>query len=309
MAPKTILIVDDAKLTATLIKKNLQSIGHRALIAYSAEEALEILYTYVPDLIILDVVLPGMSGFELCRKLRRNPRYNMIPIIMITGMSEEDDRLKGLESGADDYIVKPFVSRELLARVTNTLNRIERVRNINPLSLLQGNQEINNEIERRIESGRQFAMMYIDLNGFKAYNDVYGFSSGDDLIRLTARILTTAVDKFGSPSDFVGHIGGDDFVIIAEPDVVVPIAQHIIRCFDTDKLDYYNEEDRVRGYTISKNRKGLVALYPLVGIAIAVLISSNKEKSNARELTKAVAELKKEVKMLDKSAYLIRQDD
>ena len=305
---KTVLVVDDALFITAVIEKNLTAIGYEVLIAHSAEEAMEILKTHVPDLILLDVVMPGMSGFDMCRILRKNPRYNMIPIIMITGQSQEEDRLKGLELGADDYIVKPFVNRELIARVNNTLTRLERVRNLNPLSWLQGNIEINNEIERRIESGGLYAIMYVDLNEFKAYNDVYGFSHGDDLIRRTAEILTGTVESYGASGDFVGHIGGDDFVVIGDPDGMKAMAEAIIDRFEKEKMSFYNEIDRVRGYTNTTSRHGKTERVPLVGIALAVLISSGERIADPRELGEVAADLKGRVKRLKKSTYLIAEE-
>ena len=305
---KTILVVDDALFITAVIEKNLTAIGYRVLVVHSAEEAMEVLKEHLPDLILLDVVMPGMSGFDMCRILRKNPRYNMIPIIMITGQGQEDDRLKGLELGADDYIVKPFVNRELIARVNNTLTRLERVRNLNPLSWLQGNQEITNELERRIESGKRYAIMYVDLNEFKAYNDVYGFSHGDDLIRKAAEILTATVDAHGAPADFVGHIGGDDFVIIGEPEGMKLMSEVIIERFEKEKLSFYNEIDRVRGYTIAVSRHGRKEQVALVGIALAVLVSSGRKITDPRELGEVAAELKNRVKRLNKSTYLIQEE-
>lgn len=305
---KTILVVDDALFITAVIEKILTAIGYKVLVAHSAEEAMEALKGFVPDLILLDVVMPGMSGFDMCRILRKNPRYNMIPIIMITGQGQEDDRLKGLELGADDYIVKPFVNRELIARVNNTLTRLERVRNLNPLSWLQGNQEITNELERRIESGERYAIMYVDLNDFKAYNDVYGFSHGDDLIRKTAEILTNTVESYGTPTDFVGHIGGDDFVIIGEPEGMKLMSEVIVERFEKEKMSFYNEIDRIRGYTVATSRHGRKEQVDLVGIALAVLISTGHKIADPRELGEVAAGLKSRVKRLNKSAYLIQEE-
>lgn len=307
-AEKTVMVVDDARLVTSVIEKELAELGYRVVVAGSAEEALDILQVKIPDLILLDVVMPGMSGFDLCRILRQKPRYNMIPIIMLTAQAQEDDRLRGLELGADDYIAKPFVNRELLARVTNTLTRLDRVRNLNPLSGLRGNQEINHEIVMRIASGNPYAIMYLDLNNFKEYNDVYGFSSGDDLIRMTAGILTGVVEEAGVDSDFVGHIGGDDFVIISDPEPASEMAEMIIRRFEIEKLIHYNLVDRRRGFMIAADRQGITEEYPLVGMAIAILISSKAVISSPRELARAAAGIKKEVKLMNRSAYLIHQE-
>lgn len=307
-AKRSILVVDDALFMAAVIEKNLTEIGYKVQIAKSAEEALEKLKLAVPDLILLDVVMPGMSGFDLCKILRKNPRYNMIPIIMITGQSQEEDKVRGLELGADDYIVKPFVNRELIARVNNTLTRLERVRNLNPLSWLQGNHEINKEISQRIQDGDSFAVMYLDLNDFKSYNDTYGFSRGDDIIRMTAKIMTDVVEKHGMPLDFTGHIGGDDFVIVAETESAEILAEKIIERFEIEKKACFTPEDWERGYIVAANRSGIVEDIPLVGLSIAVILCVSDAVTNVNQLGEIAAVWKKKTKALGKSGYLIHEE-
>ena len=141
-----------------------------------------------------------------------------MPIIMLTAQGNEEDKLTGLELGADDYITKPFNPRELISRVKNTLLRIERNRWANPLTGLPGNTEIQSEINYRIAKDMLFSVLYLDVDNFKAYNDVYGFARGDTAIKLIADILMDAVSAFGSQNDFIGHIGGDDFVVITSPE-------------------------------------------------------------------------------------------
>lgn len=304
---KTILVVDDAVFITTVIERNLTPIGYHVNVVHSAEAALESIKKELPDLILLDVVMPGMNGYELCELLRKTPQYNMIPIIMITGQDQAEDKLKGLEMGADDYIVKPFASRELIARVNNTLTRLERFRNMNPISWLKGNNDIDREISRRTAAGTPFAVLYTDLNSFKAYNDIYGFMQGDDLIRMTTKVLTTVVDDYGSEYDFIGHIGGDDFVIITEPEYAPLFAEKIIERFEAGKHKYFNSVDLEQGYLLSVDRKGAAEKFPLVGVAVAILICKNETRLTVQEIGQAAAAVKKEVKKLDKSAYLIQE--
>lgn len=303
-AVKTILVVDDAVFITAVIEKNLAPLGYHIVIVHSAEDALERLKQQLPDLILLDVVMPGMNGFELCTLLRKKQQYNMIPIIMITGQNREEDRLRGLELGADDYIVKPFVNRELIARVNNTLTRLDRVRNLNPLSWLRGNNDIDKEIKRRIAAGRSFAVMYTDLNGFKAYNDIYGFIRGDDLIRMTAGILTSVIAEHGTDEDFVGHIGGDDFVVITDPEAAACLAELIIKQYEGKKAAYFDEDDLRQGYLLSADRRGRIEKFPLSGVAIAILVCRSEKKLAPQDIGRAAAAIKKEVKKINKSAYL-----
>ncbi len=306
-AEKKILVVDDTVFMATMIQKTLESADYLVEVAYSGEQALEKIRASRPDLILLDVVMPGMSGFELCEILRGDFRYSLIPIIIITGQTEEEDKLKGLELGADDYVVKPFVKRELLARVHNTLVRLERMRDVNPMTGLRGNNEIEAEMLRRIRGQIPYAVMYFDLNLFKPYNDVYGFASGDLFIRMTADTIVNCVTYCGMPTDFVGHIGGDDFIAIVEPEVAIPIADAVIAEFETHKLDFYNEEDRLNGYISSKDRNGMPQRFGLTGISVAIVLSEKHDIADTVELAKVAATLKGKAKKLQGSGYAVSE--
>lgn len=305
MKSKRILVVDDAVFITAVIEATLSQAEYQVSIAHSAEEAMVKLGEAAPDLILLDVIMPGMSGFELCEMLRNNPKYRLIPIIIITGQGQEEDRLKGLELGADDYIVKPFVNRELLARVNNTIIRLERMRNLNPMTGLPGNNDIDAEIARRIDSGQPYSVIYFDLNYFKEYNDAYGFTNGDSMIRMTSDVICESVSKLGDMTDFIGHIGGDDFVAICSQEVDVAVAEMVIELFEDEKMKRYNEKDREAGFVYAVDRQNQPCELPLTGIAVAILRCDKQKISDAAELAKTAAELKHEVKRAQKSAYLI----
>lgn len=304
---KKILVVDDTQFMVTLIEKSLQEAGYGVLKAFSGEEALETLRSVRPDLILLDVVMPGMSGFDVCEVLRSDSRYNLIPIIIITGQTQEEDRLKGLELGADDYVVKPFIKRELLARVRNTLVRLERMREVNPMTGLRGNNDIEAEMRRRILGDIPYAVMYFDLNLFKPYNDAYGFANGDNFIRMTADTIVDCVSEQGTATDFVGHIGGDDFIAIVEPEEAVAIANCVIEQFEERKLTFYSEEDRQNGYITSKDRNNVVQRFGLTGIAIAIVLSNKHNIADTVQLALVAAELKSKAKKLQRSGYSISE--
>ena len=303
MEGKKILVVDDTSFMAAVISNVLKSEKYDVITAHSGEEALEILNKTKPDLILLDVVMTGISGYDVLEVLRKDFRFNLIPIIMLTGQSEEEDKLKGLEMGADDYIVKPFNSRELLARVKNTLVRLERSRGANPLTGLRGNNDIEMEIARRIDESIPFAVLYMDLNSFKPYNDVYGFANGDIAIKMSANIITDAVLEHGSQTDFIGHIGGDDFVAITTPELAVTVSDAVINRFDVDVLELYTEEDQKKGYITAKDRSGNMMEFGFIGISVAIVFSDRHEITSSMKLAEVAALLKKKAKMAGKSAY------
>ena len=217
--PETILVVDDDPDIARFVEVNLRSVGYDVLVASDGEEALSRAEEVRPDLVLLDVMMPRVDGFEVAQRLRRNPRTANTSIIMLTAKALSSDKVLGLTSGADDYIIKPFDPIELLARVKTTLRRARDMRSLSPLTGLPGNIRIQDEIQRNIDEDIPFSVLYCDLDHFKAYNDHYGFVKGDRVIQATARALQEAMEEFAKVDGFLGHGGGDDFVCcsIARP--------------------------------------------------------------------------------------------
>src|SRR5918995_154262 len=215
--PESILVVDDDPDIARFVEVNLRSAGYEVAVAGDGEEAVERATEMRPDLVLLDVMIPRLDGFEVAQRLRKNPQTANTSIIMLTAKALSADKVTGLQSGADDYIIKPFDPIELLARVKGTLRRAEERRDLSPLTGLPGNIRIQEEIERMVREELSFAVLYADLDNFKAYNDQKGFVQGDRLIQATARILQDAVMEFAGADGFVGHVGGDDFVAVVPP--------------------------------------------------------------------------------------------
>ena len=226
--PETILVVDDDPDIARFVEVNLRSAGYEVAVAGDGEEAIRKALELRPDLVLLDVMMPKVDGFEVAQRLRRNPRTGNTSIIMVTAKALSTDKVLGLTAGADDYIIKPFDPIELLARVKGTLRRAREMRNLSPLTGLPGNIRIQEEIERCVREGKAFAVLYADLDHFKAYNDHYGFLRGDEAIRTTARVLQEAAEEVAGSEAFVGHVGGDDFVALVPPDLAAPLAQRIV---------------------------------------------------------------------------------
>ncbi|MDP4093074.1 MAG: response regulator [Bacillota bacterium] len=304
MFKKKILVIDDTELMTKYISDILTNADYEIVTASNGIDGIEKVREEKPDLVLLDIVMPGMNGFEVCKILRDDESNNLMPIIMLTAQDNEDDKLTGLELGADDYIIKPFNHRELLSRVYNTLRRIDRNRWANPLTGLQGNLEIQSELNQRIALKQLFSVLYLDLDNFKAYNDVYGFSSGDRAIKLTADIITDNVRSFGVQSDFIGHIGGDDFVVITVPERAEYMSQGIIKDFDLKIRELYTPKDRQRGYITTSNRQGEEIKYPIISISVAIVSNENRNLESHLQIAEIAAELKKKAKSVSGSVYL-----
>lgn len=304
MFKKKILVIDDTELMVRLTTDILTKHGYEVVSANNGVDGIKMVATEKPDLVLLDVVMPGIDGFEVCKLLRKDESNNLIPIIMLTAQGNEEDKLAGLELGADDYITKPFNPRELVSRVRNTLLRIDRNRWANPLTGLPGNLEIQSEINHRIARGMIFSVVYLDVDNFKAYNDVYGFSHGDRAIKLIAGILLDNVRAFGTKDDFIGHIGGDDFVVITDPGHVDALCENIIKEFDERVPELYSDVDKRAGFISTVNRRGQVTQYPIMTLSIAVVSNEHRELRNHLEVGEIAAELKKKAKSIVGSVYL-----
>jgi PleD family two-component response regulator len=302
---ETILVVDDDPDIARFVEVNLRSAGYNVTVAGDGEEALEKAETVRPDLVLLDIMMPRLDGFEVAQRLRKNPVTANTSIIMLTAKALSADKVTGLQSGADDYIIKPFDPIELLARVKGTLRRAKEMRNLSPLTGLPGNIRIQEEIERQVREGRAFAVLYCDLDNFKTYNDKYGFVRGDRLIQAIARIVQDAVVELGGSRGFVGHVGGDDFVAVVQPDQAEEIAARICSEFDMAKRDFYDEDDLGRGFVRMEDRRGVVQDIPLVAISIGIATTARRAFEHYGEAVSVATEMKQFAKREAGSSYAV----
>jgi len=299
-----ILIVDDDPDIRDVLKLTLSEENYELLEACDGEEALKIIHEIQPDLILLDYKIPKVDGREVCRRIKKDLLLRHLPIIMVTGKGDISDKVDGIDAGADDYVVKPFEPKELLARIRMILRHTERDLEANPLTRLPGNVSILKELSKRIDSKSQFAVCYLDLDKFKAYNDIYGFEHGDEVIRETARLLIRATKECGNHDDFVGHIGGDDFVIVTTPEKSDLLCQKLILYFENLVPSFYNEKDRKKGYIVAKDRKGTEQKIPLLSISIGIVTNEFRKITHVAQVGEIGAELKAYAKSLEKSNYV-----
>jgi len=300
-----VLVVDDEPDIRDVLKITLEAEKYEVIEAENGEEALKIVAQKVPDLILLDYKMPKMDGREVCRRLKKDILLRHLPIIMVTGKGEISDKVDGIDAGADDYIVKPFEPEELLAHIRMILRRSEIDLEANPLTRLPGNISILNDLNQRLASQNSFAVCYVDLDKFKAYNDTYGFEHGDNVIKETARILLRTVKELGTPDDFVGHIGGDDFVVVTTIPAVDTLCPKIIDDFDKTLRVFYNETDWKNGYITGHDRQGAERKFPLLSISIGVVTNEFRKIDHVAQIGEIGAELKAYAKSLKKSNYVV----
>ena len=304
MVKPRILLVDDDPDILDVLEISLSEENYELLKAMDGEEAIRIIKSKPLDLVLLDYAIPKMNGRQVCMEVKKDILLRHLPIIMVTGKGEVNDKVGGIDAGADDYIVKPFEPKELLARIRMILRRTARDLEANPLTRLPGNVSILNELSSRIESKTLFAVCYIDIDKFKSYNDKYGFEHGDEVIRETARILIQSTHEAGNPNDFIGHIGGDDFVIVTTPDVVDNLCRKVIADFEKTSPSFYNETDRKKGYIIGLDRQGKEQKIPLLSVSIGVVTNESRKIEHVAQIGEIGAELKSFAKSLERSNYV-----
>ena len=301
-----ILIVDDDRDILDLIESTLQE-EFDVVKASSGNEALEKIKKESPNLLVLDYVLPDLNGPEICKIIRKDTLLSNTPILMLTGKGEIEDKVTGLEAGADDYMLKPFSPQELIARIRMLIRRSHANLDANPLTRLPGNVSIIKELQEKIKSKERFAVLWIDVDYFKAINDYYGFEKGDTVIKNTARILIDAIHQKGTVNDFIGHIGGDDFVIVTNPAAAEEVAKKIIADFDKLAPQFFEEKERAKGYLETMGRDGQIHKFGFPSISIGIITNLEQEFTHTAQISSLGAETKNLAKKFTGSKYIFNR--
>jgi PleD family two-component response regulator len=292
MGKPRLLIVEDDHDISNMLRIYFSGQNYEVDTAFRGGEALEKTRQRLPHLIVLDIMLPDIDGFEVCRVLRTHTRTRHVPIIFLTQKDERSDKLQGLEMGADDYITKPFDIEELKLRAQRAIARAQQQSLTDPRSGLPSGQLIENEL-RRIIRQDDWALMDIRINHYDPFKEVYGFVAGDDVLRFTAMLLGEVVDEVGNLNDFIGHPGGDNFMVITTQAAAPAIRKRLKERFSEEALSHYNFLDRERGYIQAANGGEGEARAPLMSLAAGVISPSQYEFADIREITELAAEARR----------------
>ncbi len=308
MQTSTILCVDDDPNIHDLVTAALELDGYTVVLASDGAQALQRAALDHPQLIILDVMLPDMRGWDVLRQLRSQPNTASIPVIFLSALDETEDRVTGLALGADDYVGKPFAVKELLARVRTQLRHAEE-HLLSELTGLPGNTQIQRALRQAIaDPRRDLYILYGDVDNFKSFNDAYGFLRGNELIKTTAEILRGTIGTEDQQA-FLGHIGGDDFVAMVRKsqDEVEALCRAILAQFDARMPLLYDPEDREHGYVVAVSRQNVRFQFPIVTLSIAVVSNAKRIIADEWEASAIAAELKRRTKHTGTSSFLIDQ--
>jgi diguanylate cyclase (GGDEF)-like protein len=293
MGKSRLLVVEDDVDIGNMLKIYFGGLGFDVDVAMRGSDALEKTRQVLPHLIVLDIMLPDIDGYEVCRSLRTSMRTSHIPVIFLTQKDERSDKLQGLELGADDYITKPFDIEELKLRVLGAIRRSERESLTDPRSGLPAGRLIEEQLRRIIrETG--WALLDVRVNHFEPFKDVYGFVAGDDVLRFTAMLIGEVVDELGTSSDFIGHAGGDNFVIITTNEKASSIKARIKERFDQEVQTHYNFIDRQQGFMQAPVASGATVKVSFMTMSVGVVSPSEHSFADIREITELAAEARRQ---------------
>ena len=300
-----VLVVDDEPQVLQLLKRVLDRAGFETVAISDGRAAHQAAVEWRPDIILLDLMLGAITGDQVLTDLRRDFRTRLIPVVFLTVRSSIKDKVEHLLGGADDYVTKPFIGEELVARLRAVIMRATTTRDLSPLTGMSGNADILREMSDRLKAMQEFACLYPDIDNFKSYNDHYGFIRGDDVIKTLASIILEVLEENFSPSHFAGHVGGDDFVILTDQSLAEDLASEIIHRFDQEVPALYDLVDRERGWIESEDRTGHMHHTPLVSLSIGIVMSKPGHFSSAPALASRAAEVKGVAKRIPGSKWIV----
>jgi diguanylate cyclase (GGDEF)-like protein len=293
MGNARLLVVEDDIDIANMLKIYFTSLQYDVDVANRGRDALEKTKQVLPRLIVLDIMLPDIDGYEVCRALRTSTRTSHIPVIFLTQKDERSDKLQGLELGADDYITKPFDIEELKLRVQGAIRRSERESLTDPRSGLPAGRLIEEQL-RRIIREKDWSLLDVRVNNFEAFKDVYGFVAGDDVVRFAAMLIGEVVDELGTTSDFIGHAGGDNFIIITTEEAAPNIRQKLKERFSNEVQSHYNFIDRQQGFIQAPKTEGGVEKVGFMYFSAGLVSPSLQSFADIREITELAAETRRQ---------------
>ena len=304
---KYIILIDDSDELCSIVDKLYKNESTYEFVCTKSDrpKLREALLT-VPDLIVINEdSLEDDSTINICKYIRKNKDNAITPIIVVSSNKKEEHRVEILKNGVEYYIPKPLNEQYFYYTIKNLSHLISSNRCISALTSLPGNVQIENEFKRRIAGKGIFAILYVDLDNFKAYNDKYGFMNGDEVIKFTAELMKESIQKYGKRGDFLGHIGGDDFVAVVSYENSKKIGRNIIKEFDKRIVEYYNEEDIKKGNIKILNRKGKLEKYPIMTITVAMISNRYRKYENTLEIGEEGASVKKKAKAIPRK-YIFR---
>ena len=298
-----IYIIDDDQSSIAVFNEMFKDEKDYQFISITTEQV-DVALKNIPSLIVINEDAVGRDVIELCRKIRKDEDNTITPVIVVSSNKSRQHRLKILNESIEYYIKKPVDEGDLYYTVKNLTRLLSTNRRVSPLTGLPGNVQIQSELKKRLSNNDEFTVLYFDLDNFKAYNDVYGFLKGDEIIQYTANLIQDEIHSKDGDG-FVGHIGGDDFIAIVPYIDVENLCQKIILKFDKNIKDFFQEDDIKKGYIEIANRRGIIEKFPITAISVAAVVVDKNRFRNILEIGDVAAQVKHAVKNVVGSSYII----
>lgn len=299
-----IYIIDDDETSVLVFRELFKNDTEYKFISVKSEQ-IDVALRNIPTIIIINEDAIDVDTVELCKKIRNDDDNSITPVIVVSSNSDKEHRIEILKESVEYYIKKPVNAQYLYYTIKNLGRLLSINRRISPLTGLPGNVQIHAELKKRISNREKFSVLYLDLDNFKAYNDVYGFLKGDEIIKYTADTIVRCVHNYIHEGAFVGHIGGDDFIAIVPILNCDEICKNIIASFDAHVTKFFTEEDVEKGYIEVANRKGIIEQFPLTSISIGVVEADVGRFANMLEIGEVGAQVKHNAKSVMGSSYFI----
>jgi len=302
MSKKTVVVISQDVVLSGIIDRILAG-DYGVFLFRNIQSAIDYIYNSPPNLIILDTSEEDIYSMDIINNLKSDPIFYQLPVLVVIDDILSVPVWKNLF--VEDYLKRADIEQECLTRVSLAVLRSERIVEVNPLTKLPGNISIGRQIQARIEAGDTFALAYADLDHFKPFNDYYGFTRGDEVIRITGRLILSLVKSAEPQTGFVGHIGGDDFVFITSVDIVEDASAQIIDAFDKITPTLYDKKDRDSGFIETLDRQGNTRKFPMTALSIGIATNRNRSFTHFGEMTEVASEMKKLAKQSWGSCYLL----
>jgi len=300
-----ILLVDDDVDLAELVKTKLMSEGYQTHTINTGEGAFEMAKQVKPDIAILDIMLPGVTGYQICRRLRKDPELYRMAILILTALGEEPEILHGLEQGADDYLVKPFKLERLIDKLASLTALLQSVEKVNPITRLPGTDAIKREINHRLARGTAIAACYVDVVGFKPYCAARGQEGQVNALAFVANTLKSATRNMGIYESYVAHMGGEHFVVLLNLEDYERFCNILIEMFDQTVQKLYSSSEVAQGYMMAVDKRGNEVRCPLMSLSIGVAHTQFRQFKSAKKMFEVLAQVRQMAQPDGKSVLFV----
>ncbi len=290
MGKGRILVVEDDIDISKMLRIYFDSQGYEVLVATRGNDALETCRRKLPNVVVLDIQLPDIDGYEVCRSLRSNTRTSYVPIIFLTQKDERSDKIAGLELGADDYITKPFDIEELKLRVEGAIRRSLREALTHPVTNLPAGKLIEEQLKQVKDSPDPWVLLYFGVRHVNAFKEAVGPIHVNEVLIFLADVMREAVESLGTMNDFIGQASDNDFIIITTPEVAPAICNKVTKRFDSENNVFYPFRFRDAGKVSYQDIDGVDREADFMKLVVGVVSSDQGPFADIVQITEDAAD-------------------